>query len=146
MKEAIAYIRQAIINRLTNNILIDGSPLPVLNRITSNTQIPYIRVYSNGTNETDFNQTSFITETITRIEVVTRYQGDSGGELQTNQAVNDILQLIRTRSAGYFDLSGDGFSVFTCINEGTNYFVDEDKDYTYYRAIIEISNKIQQLN
>jgi len=146
MKEAIAYIRQAIIDRLTNNILIDGSPLPVLNRITSNTQIPYIRVYSNGTNETDFNQTSFITETITRIEVVTRYQGDSGGELQTNQAVNDILQLIRTRSDGYFDLSGDGFSVFTCINEGTNYFVDEDKDYTYYRAIIEISNKIQQLD
>jgi hypothetical protein len=103
-------------------------------------------VYSVSTDESDYNQTSFITETITRIEVITRFQGDSGGELQVNQAVSQILALIRTRSNGYFDLSSDGFNVFTCINEGTTYLTDDDVDYTYFRGIIEISNKIQQIS
>lgn len=144
MLEAIQFIRKAIINRLTGNILINGSALPVYNRVPSGTSVPYIYVYSVSTDESDYNQTSFITETITRIEVITRFQGDSGGELQVNQAVSQILALIRTRSNGYFDLSDDGFNVFTCINEGTTYLTDEDVDYTYFRGIIEISNKIQQ--
>jgi hypothetical protein len=145
MLEAIQFIRKAIINRLSGNILINGSALPVYNRVPTCASVPYIYVYSVSTDESDYNQTSFITETITRIEVITRFQGDSGGELQVNQAVSQILALIRTRSNGYFNLSADGFNVFTCINEGTTYLTDEDVDYTYFRAVIEISNKIQQV-
>jgi hypothetical protein len=101
-------------------------------------------VYSVSSDETDFNQTSYITETITRIEVVTRFASDSGGELTANQAINRILELIRTRSNGYFDLSADGFNVFTCVKESSTYIVDDERDHTYFRGIVEISNKIQQ--
>lgn len=144
MLEAIQFIRKAIIDRLTGNILINGVALPVFNRVPSGATVPYIYVYSVSTDESDYNQSSFITETITRIEVITRFQGDSGGELQVNQAVSQILALIRTRSNGYFNLSSDGFNVFTCINEGTTYLTDDDDDFTYFRGIVEISNKIQQ--
>lgn len=139
------YIRKAIINRLTGNVIINGNPVPVFNRIPSNSTFPFIRVYSFSLNESDFNQSSFITQVITKIEVVTRYQSDNGGELDADNAVNKILELIRTRSNGYFDLSGDGFNVFTCINEGITDFEDDDQDYTYFRKILEISNKVQQI-
>ena len=111
----------------------------------SNATFPYIYLYSVSTTEADFNQTSYITETITRIEIVTRYQGDSGGEIQANQAISRILELVRTRSNGYFNLSADGFNVFTCVCESVNYIVNDDNDYTYFRGILELSNKIQQV-
>ncbi len=146
MYESIQFIRKAIIDRLTGQITIGSTVLPVFNRVPSSSTFPYIYVYSLDSRETDFNAGSFINQTTTRIEVVTRFQGDSGGELQANQAVSQILNLIRTRSQGYFDLSADGFNVFTCVNEGVTYLTDEDADFTYFRAILEVSNKIQQLN
>jgi hypothetical protein len=76
--------------------------------------------------------------------VVTRFQSDSGGEITANSAINRILELIRTRSNGYFDLSADGFNVFTCVKESSTYIVDDELDHTYFRGIVEISNKIQQ--
>lgn len=144
MLEPIQFIRKAIITRLTNNVVISGVTFGVYNRVPSSASFPYILVYSVSSDETDFNQTSYITETITRIEVVTRFASDSGGELTANQAINRILELIRTRSNGYFDLSTDGFNVFTCVKESSTYIVDDEADHTYFRGIVEISNKIQQ--
>ena len=97
MLEPIQFIRKAIITRLTNNVVIGGVTFGVYNRVPSSASFPYILVYSVSSDETDFNQTSYITETITRIEVVTRFASDSGGELTANQAINRILELIRTR-------------------------------------------------
>lgn len=144
MLEPIQFIRKAIITRLTNNVVIGGVTFGVYNRVPSTASFPYILVYSVSSDETDFNQTSYITETITRIEVVTRFASDSGGEITANQAINRILELIRTRSNGYFDLSADGFNVFTCVKESSTYMVDDEADHTYFRGIVEISNKIQQ--
>ena len=145
MLEAIQFIRKAIITRLTGNVLINGVAVPIYNRVPSNATFPYIYLYSVSTTEADYNQTSFITETITRIEIVTRYQGDSGGEIQSNQAMSQILDLVRTRSNGYFNLSADGFNVFSCVCESVNYIMDDNDDYTYFRGILELSNKIQQV-
>lgn len=145
MLEAIQFIRKAIITRLTGNVLVNGVAVPIYNRVPSNATFPYIYLYSVSTTEADYNQTSFITETITRIEIVTRYQGDSGGEIQSNQAMSQILDLVRTRSNGYFNLSADGFNVFTCVCESVNYIMDDNDDYTYFRGILELSNKIQQV-
>ena len=90
MLEAIQFIRKAIITRLTGTITLNATVLPVYNRVPSTSVYPYIYVYSVSTNEADFNQSSYITETITRIEVVTRFSGDSGGELQANQAISMV--------------------------------------------------------
>lgn len=145
MKEAIHFIRKAMIDRLNGNISLNGNNVPVYNQVPSSVSYPFIRIYSVSSNETDYNATSYISETITRIDVATRYQGDSGGELDCNLIINQILELVRTRSAGYFDLSSDGFKVFTCTKDSCTYLSDVDEDYTYYRAVLEISNKIQQL-
>ena len=60
--------------------------------------------------------------------------------------VSKCLELVRTRSNGYIDLSAEGFKIYTTVNEGVKYLQDDLKDHTYFRAIIEISNKIEQTN
>lgn len=145
MKDPIKYIRQAIITALSGNVSYGGSNVPVYNRVPSSASEPYIKVYSVQTNEADQNADEFITETLTRIEVVTAFDSDDGGELQMNTIVNDILVLIRTRSNGYFDLSSNNFNVYTCVNEGITYLEDDRNDKTYFTAIIDISNRVQQL-
>ena len=145
MLEAIHYVRKAIIAKLNGNITIDGSIVPIYGRVPTNASYPFIRVYSLSNDETDQNQTSFTTETITRIECVTRYSSNDGGELDVNIMVEGCLSILRTRSGGYFNLNSDGFNVYTSVNEGVKYLEDDLSDFTYYRAIIELSNKIEQI-
>ena len=59
--------------------------------------------------------------------------------------VSKCLEQVRTRSANYIDLSSDNFKVYTSVNEGVSYVTDDLKDYTYFRGIIELSNKVEQL-
>ena len=146
MLEAIHLLRRGIIAKLTDAITLNGSIVPVYSRIPTDAVYPMIRVYGVSTNEIDENQTSFITETTTRIECITSFYSDDGGELDVNLMVSQCLNLIRTRSSGYVDLSLNGFKVFTSVNEGVKYLQDDLSDYTYFRAIIEISNKIEQIN
>jgi hypothetical protein len=143
--EAIHFIRRAIINRLTDAITVNGSYVPIYNRVPNDASEPYIRVYSVDSNEVDQNADSFMLDCATRIEVVTSFVGDDGGELQANQIASEILDLIRTRSDNYFDLSADGFNVYTCTNEGTSYLYEDGVDKTYFRAVLSISNRVEQL-
>lgn len=145
MNEALHFIRKAIIDRLTDAITINGSYVPVYNRVPSSASEPYIKVSSISSNEIDNNTTSFNSQCITRIEVVTAFNSDDGGELQSNQIVSEVLNLIRTRSSGYYDLSSDGFKVYTSINENTTYLEDDLQDKTYFRAIMEISNRVEKI-
>lgn len=146
MLEAIHYIRKAFIEKLTSNVIINGSAVPVYNRVPTNSNYPFIRVYSVSNDETDQNQTSFNLETITRVECVTRFASDDGGELDTNLMVSQCLEQLRTRSANYIDIKANGFNIYTSVNEGVKYLQDDLSDFTYFRAIIEISNKIEQIN
>lgn len=144
MIEAIHFIRKAIITRLTNAITINAANVPVYNRVPNDASEPYIRVYSVDSTEVDQNSDTFMLECATRIEVVTSFIGDDGGELQANQIASDILTLIRTRSGNYFDLSSDGFNVYTCTNEGTSYLYEDGVEKTYFRANLSISNRVEQ--
>src|SRR6056300_1448126 len=145
MKDPIKYIRQAMINALNGNISYDGANVPVYGRVPSSASEPYIKIYSVQTNEADQNADEFITETLTRIEVITAFDSDSGGELEVNTIVNDILVIIRTRSSGYFDLSSNDFHVYTCVNEGVTYLEDDRNDKTYFTSIIDITNRVLQV-
>ena len=145
MIEALQFIRKAIIDRLTDAITVDGSYVPVYNRVPSSASNPYIRVFSVTHNEIDINRDSFTSECITRIEVVTAFDADDGGELQANQITSEVLRLIRTRSSGYYDLSSDNFNVYTCVNEGVSYEEIDQEDKTYFIANIEISNRVQKI-
>jgi len=144
MLESIHFVRKAIITALTSNVTIDSANVPVYGRVPNNASFPYIRVYSVSNNEVDQNQTQYNMETITRIECIARYISDDGGEYDVNSMVSQCLNLLRTRSSGYIDLSSDGFTVYTSENAGVTYLEEDMSDHTYYRGIIELSNRITQ--
>ena len=144
MLEAIHFVRKAIITALTNNVSIDSANVSVYGRDPNNASFPYIRVYSVSNNEIDQNQTQYNMETITRIECIARYVSDDGGEYDVNSMVSQCLNLLRTRSSGYINLTSDGFTVYTSENTGITYIEDDLSDHTYYRGIIELSNRITQ--
>ena len=141
MREPMQYIRKAIIDAIGTQS-ISGQPVQVTNRVSRSFDPPYIWVYSVATNEIDQNQQSFTTEVITRVEVVTKYQGD----LVANQLVNTCLSLLRTRTSGYFDLSSDNFKVYGCNVESVNYSQEDTDGGTYFKGVIELSNRVEQTN
>lgn len=145
MKEVIHEVRKAYIAKLNGNVSLRGANVPIYNRVPSDASFPYIRIYSVSNDEIDQNSTNFISEVITRLEIVTRFTGDSGGELDSNLITDAVLQLVRTRSANYIDLSSLNFSVYTTEVEGINYLEEDTKDHTYFRVIIEVSNRIEQV-
>ena len=145
MKEVIHRVRKAYIDKLASNVLLRGASVPIYNRVPSDASFPYIRIYSVSNDEINQNQTSYITETITRLEVITRFSGDSGGELDSNLITDEILKIVRTRSAEYIDLEAEGFKVYTSTVAGINYLTEDSDDFTYFRTIIELSNRIEQI-
>jgi len=144
MNEALHHLREVYIARL-NNIVVGSITVPAFNRVPSNTNEPYIKIYSVGSREIDQNKDSFIINCETRIEVVTGFDGDSGGELQANQIVDSVINTIRTRSDGYPDISSNNFNVYTTQIENIQYLEDDFNDKSYFRAIIEVSNRIQKI-
>lgn len=145
MKEAIHFIRQKIFTRLNGNVSHGGSNVPVYNRVPSTQDEPYIIIYSQNEQDIDVNQQEFITQCTTRVEVVTGFFSDDGGELQANQIVNSILQLLKTSKTDYFDLSSNNFNVYSFTIDNIAYTEDADEEKTYYKALIDITNKVQQI-
>jgi hypothetical protein len=144
MNEALHHIRKKIYNLLDGGVTLRSESVPVYNRVPTNSAYPYIRIYSVSTNEIDQNASNFNLQCITRIECVTRFNGDQGGDLDANLLVNSCLSLLRTRSAGYFDLTSDGFKVYTSTVESVNYVQEDENDHTYFMGIIELSNRVEQ--
>lgn len=143
MREAFHHIRKAFITALDGNVTLNGSNVPIYNRVPSNASTPFIKIYSYLEDEVDQNQTSFTTELITRIECVTSFQGDDGGEYDLNRIVDQVLENIRSRTN--VDLSGDNFNVYTTTVDRIRYFEDFEEFDTYFRAIIEISNRVEKI-
>lgn len=145
MNEIVHHIRKAFLDRLSGNITVGGIDVSIYNVIPRNASYPLIRVYSVSNDEIDLNRSSFNVEASLRLEVITRFDGNSGGELQCNQIVDEVLNQIRTRSAGYIDLSANGWNVYAITNNGVNYLEDDFDDHTYFRAIVNINVKAQKI-
>ena len=143
MREAFHHIRKKFIDALDGNVTVNSANVPIFNRVPSTQSTPFIRVYSHLMEEIDQNRSSFNTELITKIECITSFEGDDGGEYQLNQIVDQVLEIIRTRSN--VDLSTENFNVYTTTIDRVRYLEDYEEFTTYFRAIIEVSNRIQKV-
>jgi len=120
-------------------------PLPIYHRIPNDAVLPYVRVYSLGYSEIDQNASLYNLDCRTRIEVVSAYYGDDGGETEVNDIVSEIVFLLRKREGDYIDLSDAAFNVYTTTVESVDYLEVDEADSTYFKAVIELSNRIQKL-
>ena len=144
MKEPAHFVRRGLFNVLNGNITYDGSNVPVYNVVPDNASYPYIIIYSVSTNSIEDNKSKFITDVETRLEVVTRFSSSSGGQLQANKIINSISQLIILKS-GLLNLTSSSFNVYSQVNNGITYLTEDLPDHTYYRGVLEMSVKLEQL-
>ena len=144
MRYAGHFVRKAILSKLVGNIDIGLGVLPIYGRVPDSTTYPYCIVRTEETSETDQNQSTFISQVNTSIEIVTRFATDDGGSLSAQQYADAILQVIRTRSANYMDMSEDGFNVYVQEFSGINNIEEAYSDYYYYRTIINLIVKVEQ--
>ena len=57
---------------------------------------------------------------------------------------SSITQLVVLKS-GLLNLNSDGFNVYSQVNEGITYLTEDAPDHTYYRGIISLSIKLEQI-
>lgn len=146
MKEPMHFVRKGLYDALADSVSVDGSYVVTYNRIPTNKSYPYIHIYSLSTNEIDQNSTTYNTEVITRIECCTRMVGDDGGDLQANKIVSAVINLLRTRSSGYPDLSIYNLKIYSSTINSINYITEDVEDHTYIKGVIELSNKVMEIN
>tara|TARA_R110000765_G_scaffold420137_1_gene524887 strand:- start:205 stop:639 length:435 start_codon:yes stop_codon:yes gene_type:complete len=144
MKDPSFIVRKGLFDVLNGNISYDSSNVPVYNVVPDNATYPYIVIYSVSTNQIENNQTNYISGVDTTLEVVTRFSSSSGGQLQSNKIINSIAQLIILKS-GLLDLSSDNFNVYSQTNEGITYLTEDLPDHTYYRGVLSMSVKLEQI-
>jgi len=140
MIEALHFLRKAIIDRLSGSIVLNSQNVPVYNRVPSDATEPFIKVYSLQNEETDFNRDSYMLECITRIDVVTSFDGDSGGELDANEIVSQVLNLVRTREGTAEFLKNGDFS------DGSNYWsITGDVSISGNKATWEATDEVSKI-
>jgi len=145
MNEVLHHIRKAFIDRLTDNVTVQGIDVPIYNVIPREATYPFIKIYSVSNDEDDLNRSSFNTEAVVRLEVLTRFDYNSGGELQCNLITDEVINQIRTSPSGYIDLTAQGFNVYVIQNRGIKYITENLNDHTFYRAIINITVKAEKI-
>lgn len=144
MKDPSFVVRKGLFDVLNGNISYDGSNVPVYNVVPDNADYPYIIIYSVSTDQIEDNKTNYIIDVDTRLEVVTRFSSSSGGQLQANKIINSITQLIILKT-GLLNLSSDNFNVYSQTNNGISYLTEDLPDHTYYRGVLSMSVKLEQI-
>ena len=144
MKDPSFVVRKGLFDVLNGNISYDGSNVPVYNVVPDNADYPYIIIYSVSTDQIEDNKSNYIIDVDTRLEVVTRFSSSSGGQLQANKIINSITQLIILKT-GLLNLSSDNFNVYSQTNNGISYLTEDLPDHTYYRGVLSMSVKLEQI-
>ena len=116
---------------------------PVYNVVPSNVVYPYIYIYSLDANTIEDNQQKYVQLVTTRVEVVTAFDTNTGGQLNCNLAMNEISQLLISKTS-FFNLSSDNFNVYAAQSNGISYLTEDTDTYTLYRAILSFQNQVEQ--
>ena len=141
MKDPSYLIRKKVFDALNNNITISGTLYPVYNVVPSNVVYPYI--YSLDANTIEENQQKYKQLITTRVEVVTAFDTNTGGQLNCNLAMNEISQLLISKTS-FFNLSSDNFNVYAAQSNGISYITEDTDTYTLYKAILSFQNQVEQ--
>lgn len=146
MKDVGELIRKKLYERLSGAIVIDLQEVPVFDSasVLAAATEPYILLstfvsteLSEGTKEAYGQEVSVL------IEVGTRFDNSFGGKLLSDRISNEVMELVRTRQAGYLDLSPDWYVIRTLM-ESTNTLEQLVDTGVLVRRLIRFTFKIQQ--
>ena len=141
MKEPAHHLRKAIIDHLFGSVSLNQQTVQIYNKVPQNASEPYIKVYTVSSGESEFNRDSKMVDTLIRIECVTSFDVQAGGEYHVNQLVSQIYNLLRVDPSNYLDLSAEGLYIYSLLIGQTTYLEEYTNGKTYYRAVISVEIK-----
>jgi len=146
MKDVGELIRKKLYERLSGAIVIDLQEVPVYDSasVLAAATEPYILLSTFVSTELgEGSKESYGQEVSVLIEVGTRFDNSFGGKLLSDRISNEVMELVRTRQAGYLDLSPDWYVIRTLM-ESTNTLEQLVDTGVLVRRLIRFTFKIQQ--
>jgi hypothetical protein len=121
MKDAGLVLRTKVFERLNTAITYNNRVVPVYDSaaVPANAETPYIVLGTfTSTEQGEGSKQSYGQECFLNIEVIVNFANAYGGKKACDTITNEVSELIRTRQAGYLDLSPD-WSVITTTLDNT---------------------------
>jgi len=146
MKDVGQLIRTKVYDRLFGVLEYNEQAIPVYDSagVPANATHPYVLLSTftstelgEGTKEAYGQELSLL------IEVCMKFDNSFGGKIVCDNISNQITELIRTRQAGYLDLSPDWYIIRTLM-ESTNTLEQQVTTGVLVRRMIRFTFKIQQ--
>ena len=147
MKDIGLSLRTAYYNRLNGNIIVNSVNIPVYDSSSVPLTIskPYVLLSTYTSTEIgEGSKQSYAQEVTLLIDVVTIAENSSGGKKKADEISNAIIQLIRTRQAGYIDLSPN-FQIITTLLDSNQTLEELVSDGIVIRRLIRFRHKIFEL-
>jgi len=146
MKDLGLIIRTKFWERL-NGVAYSGGTIKVYDSasVPANINPPYVTLGTFLSTELgEGSKQSYGQECILLLEVITKATNSYGGKALSDEISNEIIELCRTRQAGYFDLSPD-FQLISIILENTQTIEDLVESGLISRRLIRFRIKVHQL-
>jgi hypothetical protein len=146
MKDVGQLIRTKVYDRLFGVLEYNSQAIPVYDSagVPANASQPYVLLSTfNATELLEGSKQSYGQEISLLIEVCMKFDNSFGGKIICDNISNQITELIRTRQAGYLDLSPDWYIIRTLL-ESTNSLEQPINTGVLTRRFIRFTFKIQQ--
>lgn len=108
MRDISSLIRKVVYDRLNGAVLLNNVEISVYDSVSvpAGAEKPYILLGNFTSTEIgEGSKQSYGQECYLDITAVSLFGNSYGGKLTVDNIMNEITQLVRTRQAGYFDLS-----------------------------------------
>jgi len=135
-------LQEAYFNALDGQITIDGAVVPVYDVVPEGADYPYIVLADQIVRERN-DKNTFGTDIIMQLDIVTGFEGAYGGKKQMYNITDAVINIIRTRSAGYFNLPG--FNVYRTSLDLASFIQDETDSHILYINRIRFRHFIEEL-
>ena len=146
MKDVGQLIRTKVYDRLFGVLEYNEQAIPVYDSagVPANASQPYVLLSTfSATELLEGSKQSYGQEISLLIEVCMKFDNSYGGKIVCDNISNQITELIRTRQAGYLDLSPDWYIIRTLM-ESTNTLEQQVTTGVLVRRMIRFTFKIQQ--
>tara|TARA_Y100001937_G_C7113160_1_gene328795 strand:+ start:328 stop:756 length:429 start_codon:yes stop_codon:yes gene_type:complete len=141
MKIPSKLLQQAYYSTLNGNVSYGGSNVPVFDVVPPTQDYPYIQLV-NTTISSQGTKSSFMTEAIVDVDVVTGFEGAFGGKSQAFDIGDTVTGLIVTRAQSYFSLSG--FHCFISELDSSAILEEFSETHTLYIHKLSYRHLIQE--
>ena len=147
MRYAQDQINTALLKLIETDNSIEypsGTGISAYTEVSNDSVFPLIVIEPNSSGENDVTRDSIGQSYSMNVEVLAKYKQGAGGWGANNNITNQLTEILRDKGL-YLDLSADDFKVKSQIIQSITTIREAYKDGVYFRTIISLEIKIEDL-